>query len=180
VVELLLVAAAVGLGNFAAAIGIGISGVDARVRIRVGLVFGGFETAMPILGLLLGRRIAGPLGSKASLLGGALLIATGLFGLFQARRAHGKEGATLEMPMRRLLLVGAALSIDNLVVGLALGTSGTSLVEAVLTIGVVSVAMTLLGLELGSRLGSRFEQWAGELGAAVLVVVGIVVAAGVL
>jgi manganese efflux pump family protein len=180
VVELLLVAAAVGLGNFAAAIGIGISGVDGRIRLRVGLVFGGFETAMPILGLLLGRRIAGPLGSKASLLGGALLIATGLFGLVQARRARGEEDATLEMPMRRLLLIGAALSVDNLVVGLALGTSGTSLVEAVLTIGVVSIAMTLVGLELGCRLGSRFEEWAGELGAAVLVAVGVVVAAGVL
>ena len=179
-VELLLVAVAVGLGNFAAAIGIGISGVNARVRIRVGLVFGGFETAMPILGLLLGRRIAGPLGSKASLLGGALLIATGLVGLVQARRAHGEGDATLEMPMHRLLLIGVALSIDNLVVGLALGTSGTSLVDAVLTIGVVCTAMTLLGLELGSRLGSRFEQWAGELGAAVLVVVGVVVAVGVL
>lgn len=178
--ELLLVAAAVGLGNFAAAIGIGISGVDARVRLRVGLVFGAFETAMPILGLLLGRRVAGSLGSKASLLGGALLIATGLYGLVQASRAHGEEGATLAMGTRRLLLVGFALSIDNLVVGLALGTSSTSVLDAVVTIGVVCVAMSLLGLELGSRLGSRYERWAGELGAAVLVVVGVVVAAGVL
>ena len=57
-VGLVLVAVSVGLSNFAAAIGIGVSGVDARTRLRVGVIFGLFETAMPILGLLLGRSLA--------------------------------------------------------------------------------------------------------------------------
>jgi manganese efflux pump family protein len=35
----LLVAASLGLSNFAAAVAIGVSGVDARTRLRVGLVF---------------------------------------------------------------------------------------------------------------------------------------------
>ena len=52
-VALILVAVSVGLSNFAAAIGIGVSGIDARTRLRVGVIFGLFETAMPILGLLL-------------------------------------------------------------------------------------------------------------------------------
>lgn len=177
--EIALVAVAVGLGNFAAAVGIGIGGVDRSTRIRVGVVFGAFEALMPLVGVLLGRRIAAPLGSKASLLGGILLICTGLYGLIQSRR-HAGEPDAAALPMRRLLLVGAALSIDNLIVGLALGTSNASLATAVITIGIMSVAMSLLGLELGVRLGARFEKWAGEIGAGVLVVVGIVVACGVL
>jgi putative Mn2+ efflux pump MntP len=52
-VALLLVAVSLGLSNFAAAIGIAVSGVDARTRLRVGLVFGLFEPAMPLLGLVL-------------------------------------------------------------------------------------------------------------------------------
>ena len=55
-VALVLVAVSVGLSNFAAAIGIGVSGIDARTRLRVGVIFGLFETAMPILGLLLGPQ----------------------------------------------------------------------------------------------------------------------------
>ena len=55
----MLVALSLGLSNFAASIGIGISGVDARTRWRVGLVFGLFEAGMPIVGLLLGRGLAG-------------------------------------------------------------------------------------------------------------------------
>jgi putative Mn2+ efflux pump MntP len=175
--EVLFVAVAVGLGNFAAAIGIGISGVDSRTRLRVGLVFGTFEAGMPLVGILLGRQVSGLLGSKASIIGGGLLIATGLFGLIQARRNKDEPDST-GLPTRRLIIVGAALSVDNLIVGLALGASSTSIVEAVITIAVVSVAMTLLGLELGSRLGSRVGEWSGEIGAGVLVAVGIAIICG--
>lgn len=50
---LLLVAISLGLDNFAASVGIGVSGIDAQARLRVGVIFGVFETGMPILGLLL-------------------------------------------------------------------------------------------------------------------------------
>ena len=47
----MLVAVSLGLSNFAAAVGIGVSGIDARTRLHVGVIFGLFETGMPILGL---------------------------------------------------------------------------------------------------------------------------------
>lgn len=175
--EVLLVAVAVGLGNFAAAIGIGVAGIQSNTRLRVGLVFGGFETAMPVIGILLGRQIARPLGSSTSLLGGSLLIATGLYGLIHARRGHGTPGAN-SLSLRQLVLVGAALSIDNLVVGLAIGTAKVSVLLAVSAIAIVSVAMSLVGLGLGNRLGSQFEQWSGEIGASVLVAVGVAIIFG--
>jgi manganese efflux pump family protein len=56
---LALVAFSLGLSNFAAAVGLGASGIDARTRLRVGVIFGVFETGMPLLGLLLGRSLAG-------------------------------------------------------------------------------------------------------------------------
>jgi len=58
VIALLLAAVAVGLSNLAAAIGIGVTGVNARVRLQVGLVFGVFEAGMPVVGLLIGQRFA--------------------------------------------------------------------------------------------------------------------------
>src|SRR5712691_7314485 len=74
---LVLVALSLGLSNFAAAIGIGVAGVDNRTRVRVGVVFGIFETAMPILGLALGHSLASTLGHAARWVGAGLLIATG-------------------------------------------------------------------------------------------------------
>ena len=73
----------------------------------------------------------------------------------------------------------AALSIDNLAVGFALGTFHVSLALAVIVIGAMSVAMSLIGLEPGSRIGPSTGE-RGELpGDLVLIGVGIAVASGV-
>jgi hypothetical protein len=91
---LVLVALSLGLSNFAAAIGIRVSGIDARTRLRVGVIFGLFETAMPILGLLLGRSLANTLGHAAHWIGAALLIATGLYAVIQAVRSQDQDPVT--------------------------------------------------------------------------------------
>ena len=73
-IALLFIAVSLGLSNLAATIGIGVSGVDNRTRLHVGLIFGVLEAGMPIAGLVLGRALVGPLGANAHYLGGALLV----------------------------------------------------------------------------------------------------------
>lgn len=80
----------------------------------------------------------------------------------------------------RLIVTGIALSVDNLAVGFALGTFQVSLPVAVIVIGAVSVTLSLIGLELGQRLGARTGDRGELLGGLVLIGVGIAVAAGVL
>ena len=177
---LLLVSVSVGLSNFAGAIGIGLSGIDARTRLRVGIAFGLFEAVMPLVGLLIGQAVAGPLGGIAKYVGGGLLVLTGAYTIWQGRRAEKEEAAPKELHTRHLVVTALALSIDNLAVGFALGVYHVQIVLAAVTMGVVSVGMSLIGLELGSRLGARVEAWSEELGGAVLIGVGILLAAGVL
>ena len=193
---LLLVAVSVGLSNFAASVGIGVSGVDARTRLRVGVIFGVFETAMPIIGLLAGRGLAQTLGHGAHWIGAGLLIAIGVYTLIQAIRADRQPDDTPDTPDTpatpdsaarpagqrtwRLIVTGAALSVDNLAVGFALGTYHISFGVAALVIGAVSVTMSLIGLELGQRLGTRAGGRGELVGGLVLVGVGIAIAAGVL
>jgi manganese efflux pump family protein len=217
VLALLLVAASLGMSNLAASIAIGVSGVDARTRLRVGLVFGLFESGMPVLGLLIGEQAAASLGHAARWIGAGLLIAVGLYTLASATRAGsaeaharsgpgrpdagstgaGSTGTTTEpaiggthntgqLPQARspgfmrLLVSGLALSVDNLIVGFALGTYHTSIAVGVIVIGAVSVAMSLLGLELGAGIG----KWAGrrgeQLAGVTLISVGIAIASGAL
>jgi len=182
----LLVAVSLGLSNFAAAVGIGVSGVDGRTRLRIGLIFGLFEIGMPIAGLLLGRGLAARLGHAAHWIGAGLLIATGLYAVAQAVRglAGQDQGQDEARPAGqrtgRLLVTGLALSIDNLAVGFALGAYRVNVAVAAVVIGVVSVAMSLIGLELGSRIGARAGKRGELLGGIVLVGVGIAIAAGVI
>jgi putative Mn2+ efflux pump MntP len=201
VLALLVVAVSVGLSNFAASIGLGAGGANARTRLHVALVFGLFEGGMPALGLLLGRSLAGTLGQAAHWAGAGLLIATGGYALIQAARAAraaqpdpappgppgspGQPGSPgpAGQSLGRLLVTGLALSMDNLVVGFAVGTFPVSLLTAVVVIAAVSVALSLAGLELGSRLGARLGARTGSrgevLGGLALIGVGIALAAGV-
>jgi manganese efflux pump family protein len=174
VLELLLVAVSVGLSNFAASVGLALSGVDARLRLQVVLLFGLFEGGMPVLGLVLGSHLAGTLGGASRWIGGGLLIATGIYAAL-APAPSGTAGRT-----GRLALSALALSIDNLVVGFALGTLKVSLVEAAVVIAAISVVLSLIGLEIGARLGARVERYGEEIGGAVLVMVGILILTKVL
>lgn len=147
---LLLVAVSLGLSNFAASVGIGASGVDTRMRLRVGVVFG-FFIATAVYGLIRARLDTG------------------------AEPATGPG----PQRMGRLLVTGLALSIDNLTVGFALGALHVSLLVAVIVIGAVSVTLSLLGLELGHRISIRIGR-GEVLGGLVLIGVGAAVLAGVL
>jgi len=154
---LLLVAISLGLSNFAASVGIGASGIDARTRLRLGVIFGVFETGMPILGLLLGRSLANALGRAAHWIGAVLLIATGIYAVVQAIRSQdGKAPVPAGQRTGRLIAVAA------------------------IVIGAVSITMSLLGLELGNKLGTRTGDRGELVGGVVLIGVGVAIAAGVL
>ena len=171
---LLAAAFALGASNGAATIGIGLSGVDAGTRARLAVVFGAFEAGMPLLGLVLGRHVATLVGGPAHLLGGALLVVIGLLEV----AGRPASGALAGMGLGRLIVIGFVLSLDNLVVGFALGSLHVSFVVAAATIGGVSVVMSLVGFELGARLGARFERRGQLAGGMVLVALGVALAVG--
>jgi putative Mn2+ efflux pump MntP len=175
--SLLLVSLSVGLSNFAGAIGIGLSGIDTKTRIRVGLAFGFFEAVMPLIGLLIGGAAAGYItGHLTGYVAGGILILTGAYTIWQGSGLEKKEKAGTHS----LVVTAMALSIDNLAVGFALAVYHIPIVLAAATMAVVSVAMSLIGLELGSRLGKRVEGRSEEIGGAVLILVGIAIALGLL
>lgn len=178
VLTIALIAVSIGLDNFAASIAIGLSGIDRRLRLRIAVVFGLFEAGMPLVGLLVGRGLAHSLGGSAHLVGGGLLVATGAHTILSTLRGDDDDafaGALARPSLARLVVLGAALSIDNLIVGFALGTDHAPLVLSIVTIGVVSVGLSLIGLELGARLGARIDRYGELLGGLVLVAVGVAV-----
>jgi manganese efflux pump family protein len=214
VLALLLAGVAVGLSNLAAAIGIGVTGVNARVRLQVGVVFGVFESGMPVVGLLIGRQFASSLGQAVRWPGAILLMLVGAQALVRSIRDSRRQtvpdagpvgtvpgstvpggagpggpgpggvvGAALAggtPHLGRLLASGLVLSLDNLVVGFALGTYGVGIAEGAILIGAISVAMSLAGLELGGLLG----RWAGhrseQVSGLILILVGAAIAGGAL
>jgi putative Mn2+ efflux pump MntP len=176
---LLLVAGSLGLNNLAASIAIGLSGVDRAARARVALAFGAFEAGMPVVGLLIGHQLSHALGSAAHIIGGLVLIAVGAQITIAATRSQRPAAAESDDPagahLGRLLLLAAGLSVDNLVVGFALGAYRAPLAVSVAVIAGVSVGLSLVGLELGARLGTRVEHRSEVLSGIVLIGTGLAI-----
>jgi manganese efflux pump family protein len=188
---LTLVALSLGLSNLGAAIGIGAGGVDQATRLRVGITFGLFEAGMPVIGLLLGHRLAGAIGEHANLLAAVLLITVGGYMiasvLWPGRRGRGRpdaQGRRARPPAGglaetvRFSLTALALSVDNLVAGFALGSYRVSVLAGAVIFGVVSVAMSLAGLEFGARIGQRAGERGQLIGGVIVVTVGAAIGAG--
>ncbi len=171
---LILVGFSVGLDNFAISVAMGLSGLSKRHRIRNSLVFCGFETGMPIIGFFIGRGLASSLGSAASIFGGGLLVATGIYTIIQDLLI-AETGEPAPNSIKRLLIMGVSISIDSLIVGFSLGAAKEPLAETVIIIGIFSIILSLLGMELGSRLKSNIESYSELFGGAILIVVGFLI-----
>ena len=173
---LVLVGISVGLGNFAASVAIGLEGVSKSLRIRIAVIFGLFETGMPIVGLIIGHRLASTLGGHANVIGGSLLGLTGLYLIYSSfRKTDEKDINIATKNFGKLLVAGLALSIDNLIVGFSLGTHKEPLLLSALIIGATSVGLSLLGLELGNKIGNKIGDYSETLSGIILLIIGILI-----
>ena len=179
---LILISFSVGLDNAAVGVAIGLSCASRHARLKIALTFGFFESLMPLIGLLVGSGLAHDVGALGRYAGALLLILTGLYAYWQSwptrRQPGAKRGPVLAGP--QLLITACALCIDNLIVGFALSMTGTPLPLAAATMIATSLGMTLLALELGHQLGRHIEHCGDEIGAAVLILVGVALATGIL
>lgn len=159
-----------GLSNFGGAVGLGMLPLERRHRLEILAAFTSMEILMPALGLVVGGRVSGAVGSKASLVAGGVLVLIGIYTLFETRR----ETRDLEVPVRRrtMMLLAVALSLDNLVVGFGLGLLNAPLLVAAGFMGLSSLVLTVIGLELGRRIGKKLGDRAELFSGLVLVLAG--------
>lgn len=182
ILTLVLAGLSVGFGNFSASVAIGLSGANRSLRLKLALIFGVFETGMPIVGLALGQQIASKLGGHSAEFGGGLLVLTGFYIIYEAlsgtkdKEVKGAEYSGLA----KILLTGLALSIDNLIIGFGLGAHHQPIPEAAIIIGITSVVLSLLGLEIGNRASSKLEEYSEAASGIILTLVGLAIALKVL
>jgi putative Mn2+ efflux pump MntP len=183
VLALILVAISVGFSNLAASVGVGVGGVDRGTRLRVIVIFGLLEAGMPVVGLVIGHGLAAAVGRETRWFAAGLLTAVGGYGIVtawrQAKLPPGQRPANHGARQSiKLFVSGLALSLDNLIAGFALGAFQVGIVTGAVVFGVVSVAMSLVGLELGARIGNRSGQRGEIIGGVVLIGVGAAIGFG--
>ena len=147
---------------------------SAGPALAIAATFGFFQGVMPLIGWLVGVRVAGYIEQVDH------WIAFGLLAFLGGRMIHAaltaddeNAGETRSLGVRELLVLGIATSIDALGVGLGLAFLPVNIVAAAIVIGLTTFVLCLVGVQIGRRWGTRFGTAAEVLGGVVLIGIGL-------
>jgi putative Mn2+ efflux pump MntP len=157
--QIILLGVLAGLDNVQVAAAISMAPLTRARRILFALAFCICEIAAPLAGLLLtsSLRARGSVWLDRS--GPFIIVACGLAIIFLSFR----DGDELEkLVNHRWTLIGLplSLSLDNLLIGISLGTLDYPLPLAAATIGCVSACMCVCGIVGGARLRRWIPEYA--------------------
>ena len=175
--ELVLIAIGLSMDAFAVALckGLCMKKLNLKQGAVIALFFGGFQLLMPLLGWVLGKQFEGYITSVDHWIAFVLLATIGIKMIVEAVRDRDAEVCPVDerLNLWELLVLAVATSIDALAVGITFAFLKTPILPAVTEIGVITFALSFLGVLVGHRFGTRWKRKAEIAGGAVLVLIGI-------
>ena len=186
-IEVIAIAVGLGLDAMSVSAAVGVRWHGPRQKFRLAWHMGLFQFLMPIAGFLVGESLASVLELCGSYIAAGLVFAVAAKMLYEAVKshpgaadeamAHAAETAHSRRDPTRgwsLMVLSVATSLDALVVGFSLGLRGSgSIVWPSVIIGITAAGMSLSGVVIGKRLGTRFGKPAEIAGAVVLMLLAV-------
>jgi putative Mn2+ efflux pump MntP len=175
--QILLLGVLAGTDNLQVAAAISMAPLTRARRIAFALAFCACEIGSPLAGLLFVSSVRRYFGTWPRLLSPLVVIVCGAVIVFLAMR----DSDELEKLVNHRWTVAAlplSLSLDNLLIGVSLGTFGYPLPLAAVTIGSVSAAMCLFGLAGGTRIRRWIPEHANVVSGLYLIVIAILMLTG--
>jgi len=174
-ITLSVIAVSLAMDAFAVAIAVSVVLVPVQPRqvFRLSFHFGLFQALMPLIGWTAGRTVAGTIASYDHWVAFAILAFVGAKAIWGSLR-NDEEHSLSGDPTRgwSLVMLSVATSVDALAVGLSFSFLHVPIWSAVILIGLVAAASTVLGMNLGSRLGIRVGRGIELVGGIVLLGIG--------
>ncbi|HEY8946215.1 MAG TPA: manganese efflux pump MntP family protein [Polyangiaceae bacterium] len=154
--------------------GLAVPRVELRHVAVVASFFGGFQALMPLLGYLAGSQAGPAVADWDHWIAFGLLAAIGSKMLWEARKTaepasvpKNPFGVSVMFPL------AIATSIDAFAVGIALPMLNAPLALSMLTIGLVTAALSALGLYAGRRFGALVGKHLEVVGGLTLIALGV-------
>jgi len=176
--KILAIAVALAMDAFAVSIAAGVSlkRVSFRQTFRLSWHFGLFQALMPIIGWSVGLTIYRLIEDYDHWVAFGLLAFVGFKMIRDAFRDETSEESVVD-PTRgfTLVMLSIATSIDALAVGFSISMIGISIWAPTFIIGIVAAAFTIIGLQIGKRVGdvSGLSHYAEAMGGVVLLIIGL-------
>lgn len=179
IVELALIAVGLSMDAFTVSVckGLGMKRLDMGQALVIALFFGGFQALMPLAGWALGSGFQSYIEPVDHWIAFALLAFIGGKMLYDAfHEEDGDEpvaGEAARLDLKEILMLAIATSIDALAVGVSFAFLQVDIVPAISLIGVITFALSLVGVAAGHQFGARFEKAATIVGGVVLILIGL-------
>lgn len=175
--ELILISVGLAMDAFSVSVckGLSMKKLYLKGGVITALFFGVFQGVMPVIGYFLGSRFANVISSFSHWVSFGLLAFIGGKMIWEA--LHDDEddegGREYRLDLKELTMLAIATSIDALAVGIVFAAEKTDLFFSVTMIGVITFALSLLGVFIGHRFGSKYEKKAEIAGGIILILIGL-------
>ena len=174
IAELIILAFGLAMDAFAVSIckGLAMKKTGIKECAIVGLWFGGFQAAMPLIGYFLGKAFEKYITSLDHWIAFILL---GLIGAMMIKESFEKEEdeADASLSPKTMVVMAIATSIDALAVGISFGVlPDVNITAAVSLIGIITLALCMVGVKIGNVFGAKYKSKAEFAGGVILVLLG--------
>ena len=173
-IECFFIGVGLSMDAFAASVckGLGMDRLRWRQAGVLALSFGGFQALMPLLGWLLGRRFESYITSVDHWIAFLLL---GVIGgkMIQDALHPEEESCSVGFDWQELLALSVATSIDAMAVGVTFAFLQVDILPAACLIGCTTFCLSLVGVWVGRRFGSRWREKAAIAGGVILILIGL-------
>ncbi|MEG1426214.1 MAG: manganese efflux pump MntP family protein [Oscillospiraceae bacterium] len=178
ILQLILISVGLAMDAFAVSVcrGLKMEKMNYPQAAAIALCFGGFQALMPFLGWAVGIQFEQYITKFDHWIAFLLLAFIGGKMIWEALKG-GEEDCCPgndSLHLKELLLMGIATSIDALAVGITFALlPDTNIALSVAFIGIITFALSFVGVIIGNKFGSRFKRRAELFGGAVLILIGI-------
>lgn len=178
-VELFLIAVGLAMDAFAVSIckGLQMKKINYRHGAVIALFFGVFQGVMPMLGWFLGSSFGSYITRADHWVAFVLLAFIGGKMIYEA--LHGDDGEEMSeggdtLDIKELLILSVATSIDALAVGITFALlPDTNIWVSITAIALVTFVLSLVGVVIGNRFGTKYKNKAELFGGVILVLIGL-------
>ena len=173
--EIIFISFGLAMDAFAVSIGAGTSGFmnNKRAKFRISFHFGLFQFLMPIIGWFGGSRVQHLIKAWDHWIALALLVFVGLRMIRSGLSSESESFSQDPSKGTNLVLLSIATSIDALAIGLSLAILQVEIWCPSVLIGLITGALSLIGISLGKRLGDKLGKRMEVLGGVILIGIGI-------
>lgn len=176
-IELFLIGVGLSMDAFAVSIckGLNMKKINYRHACIIGAFFGGFQALMPLIGWALGTQFAKYIESVDHWIAFGLLAFIGGKMAVEAIKGDDDEqdGGDDRLDYKELFMLAVATSIDALAVGVTFAFLKVNIVFSIAVIGVTTFVLSVIGVAVGNRFGTKYKSKAELAGGIILVLIGL-------